>query len=92
MSIQTKIERDDSGKPIRKGYIPVEEKIHRELKDIQDREKELKLLRKERSISYDSDESDTEYEIQMNGKIRPSKSIGEIYEALWQSNSIRYVI
>lgn len=32
VTVQKKVERDDFGKPIRKGYIPVEEKIHQELK------------------------------------------------------------
>uniref|UniRef100_A0A336LNB1 CSON007357 protein n=1 Tax=Culicoides sonorensis TaxID=179676 RepID=A0A336LNB1_CULSO len=81
-----KIDRDDFGKPIRKGYIPVEEKIHQELKDLQSRENELKLLRKENCYSEENYDSDTQFKIEINGKIRSSKSIGEIYESLCKSN------
>lgn len=57
--------------------------------DLQNRETELKLLRREKFINQGSEDSDSE--LQMNGKIRPSKSIGELYEALWQSTSKRLV-
>lgn len=40
------IERDDDGKPLRRGYVPVEEKIQKELRDIKSRECELKKLRR----------------------------------------------
>lgn len=40
------IERDTRGKPIRKGYVPVEEKIQNELRDLKNRETELKRLHK----------------------------------------------
>lgn len=40
------IERDAHGKPIRRGFIPVEEKIQNELRDIRSRETELKRLRR----------------------------------------------
>lgn len=36
------IERDENGRPIRRGYVPVEEKIQRELRDLKTRESELK--------------------------------------------------
>lgn len=58
-------------------------------KDLQNREKELKLLRKDRNINNGGDESDSESEILINRKLRTSKSIGELYEALWHSNSKR---
>lgn len=38
------IERDTKGRPIRRGYIPVEEKIQCELRDLKNRENELKRL------------------------------------------------
>lgn len=40
------IERDAHGKPIRRGFIPVEEKIQKELRDIRSRETELKRMRR----------------------------------------------
>lgn len=40
------IERDAQGKPIRRGFIPVEEKIQNELRDIRSRETELKRMRR----------------------------------------------
>lgn len=36
------IERDEHGRPLRRGYIPVEEKIQTELRDLKNRESELK--------------------------------------------------
>lgn len=36
------IERDENGRPIRRGFVPVEEKIQRELRDLKTRETELK--------------------------------------------------
>lgn len=41
------IERDAKGKPIRRGFIPVEEKIQKELRDMRSRETELKRIRRE---------------------------------------------
>lgn len=41
------IERDADGKPIRRGFIPVEEKIQKELRDIRSRETELKRMRRD---------------------------------------------
>lgn len=41
------IERDAHGKPIRRGFIPVEEKIQKELRDMRSRETELKRFRRE---------------------------------------------
>lgn len=40
------IERDEYGRPLRKGYIPVKDKIQQELQDLESREAELKVLRK----------------------------------------------
>lgn len=36
------IERDENGRPLRRGYVPVEEKIQQELRDLKSRESELK--------------------------------------------------
>lgn len=85
------------GKLVRKGFVPVEEKIQKELKDLKDREQELKKLRK-KSSSYqldfssleDSDKEDdieSEEDIPMPGKLSVAKSIGELYEALGDSYS-----
>ncbi|XP_051860951.1 myb-like protein D isoform X1 [Drosophila albomicans] len=43
---QGAIERDSEGRPLRRGYVPVEQKIQRELQDLKSRETELKRLRK----------------------------------------------
>lgn len=45
--------RDSDGKPIRKGFVPVEEKIQKELRDMRHREVELKIQR-QKSLQYDS--------------------------------------
>lgn len=82
------ITRTAEGKPMRKGYVPVEEKIQKELREMKDREHELKRMRKkqkpfdiELSDNETSSESEDE-EIPMPGKLKPTKSIGELYEAL----------
>lgn len=82
------INRTPEGKPVRKGYVPVEEKIQKELREMKDREHELKRMRKKQkpfdidlSDNESSSESDDE-EIPMPGKLKVTKSIGELYEAL----------
>ncbi|XP_063385424.1 uncharacterized protein LOC134671487 [Cydia fagiglandana] len=82
------ITRTPEGKPVRKGYVPVEEKIQKELQEMKDREHELKRMRKkqrpfdlELSDNETSSESEDE-EIPMPGKLKATKSIGELYEAL----------
>lgn len=82
------ITRTPEGKPVRKGYVPVEEKIQKELQEMKDREHELKKMRKkqkpfdlELSDNETSSESEDE-EIPMPGKLKATKSIGELYEAL----------
>lgn len=42
------IERDEKGRPIRRGFVPVEEKIQTELRDLKNRETELKIQRKQK--------------------------------------------
>lgn len=83
------IQRDADGKPIRRGYIPVEEKIQKELKDLKSRESELKKIRKIRqstpdlleSIENEDLESDEDSDVEHcygPGKLRSAKSIGEL--------------
>lgn len=59
---------------------------------MQNREKELKLLRKENAADDESTEFESERDIPITGTVRTSKSIGELYEALWQSSSKRLVL
>ena len=71
------IERDVKGRPVRRGYIPVEEKIQSELRDIKSRECELKRLHKTNVRDSDddynsSDDFDSDWSPH-NGKL--SKSI-----------------
>ncbi|XP_034832566.1 uncharacterized protein mdu isoform X2 [Maniola hyperantus] len=82
------ITRTSEGKPVRKGFVPVEEKIQKELREMKDREHELKKMRKKQK-PFDIDLSDTdvtsesdEEDIPMPGKLKATKSIGELYEAL----------
>lgn len=82
------INRTPEGKPVRKGYVPVEEKIQKELREMKDREHELKKMRKKQK-PFDIELSDNETtsesedeEIPMPGKLKATKSIGELYEAL----------
>lgn len=49
------IERDENGKPIRRGYIPAEEKIQKELSDFRCREFELRQNRRSSSLSSQPD-------------------------------------
>ncbi|CAG4961305.1 unnamed protein product [Colias eurytheme] len=82
------ITRTPEGKPVRKGYVPVEEKIQKELQEMKNREHELKKMRKKQK-PFDLELSDNETtsesedeEIPMPGKLKATKSIGELYEAL----------
>ncbi|XP_038212397.1 uncharacterized protein LOC119832742 [Zerene cesonia] len=84
----TAITRTPEGKPVRKGYVPVEEKIQKELQEMKNREHELKKMRKKQK-PFDLELSDNETtsesedeEIPMPGKLKATKSIGELYEAL----------
>lgn len=93
------IERDSNGRPIRRGYIPVEEKIQRELRDLKNRESELKRLRKQKRVASQSDLLELNYGSDsgedmsdedsavsnvypLSRKLRSTKSIGELCEAL----------
>lgn len=71
------IERDVKGRPVRRGYIPVEEKIQSELRDIKSRECELKRLKK-LNLQNSEDEYNSSEDMDcdwspINGKL--SKSI-----------------
>lgn len=46
LATNNSVERDENGRPIRKGFVPVEEKILSELRDLKNRETELKMRRK----------------------------------------------
>ncbi|CAK1542863.1 unnamed protein product [Leptosia nina] len=82
------ITRTPEGKPVRKGYVPVEEKIQKELQEMKDREHELKKMRKKQKpfdLELSDDEATSESEdeeIPPPGKLKATKSIGELYEAL----------
>lgn len=98
------IERDDDGRPLRRGYVPVEEKIQKELIDIKNRESELKRFRRlnklrqsqpdllddiNDSIQFDSAEDSEEDEHCFPpGKLRASKSIGELCDVLHTNSSL----
>ncbi|CAH2041783.1 unnamed protein product, partial [Iphiclides podalirius] len=80
------ITRTPEGKPVRRGYVPVEEKIQRELREMKDREHELRRMRKKQrpfdiELSEDETSSDEE-DVPLPGKLKATKSIGELYEAL----------
>lgn len=45
-AVRPPIERDEHGRPMRRGYVPVKDKIQQELQDLESREAELKVLRK----------------------------------------------
>ncbi|VVC98260.1 uncharacterized protein LOC126964557 [Leptidea sinapis] len=82
------ITRAPEGKPVRKGFVPVEEKIQKELQDMKNREHELKRMRKKYKpfdLELSDNETDSESEdeeIPQPGKLKATKSIGELYEAL----------
>jgi hypothetical protein len=94
------IERDELGRPLRRGFVPVEEKIQKELRDLKTRESELKRLRRQNtskinqsediddSVEYDSGEdSDNDEHCYSPGKLRASKSIGELCDSLNNNTS-----
>ncbi|XP_041981284.1 uncharacterized protein LOC121734745 [Aricia agestis] len=81
------ITRTPDGKPVRKGYVPVEEKIQRELQEMKNREHELRRMRRQqRPFDIDLTDSDSgaesEEDIPPPGRLKATKSIGELYEAL----------
>jgi hypothetical protein len=89
---KAQIERDTRGRPIRKGYVPVEEKIQCELRDLKNRETELKRLHKlnvrdsedeELSLSDETDEAEWS---PINGKL--SRSIDVLNETNLDSKPI----
>lgn len=66
------IERDTKGRPIRKGYVPVEEKIQSELRDLKTRETELKRLHKFNvNINSEDDEEGASSSDDIDGDWKP---------------------
>jgi hypothetical protein len=70
------IERDEKGKPIRRGFVPVEEKIQKELRDLRNRETELKMIRKQKFggsktnlLDYDESYESNEDELKDHGVV-----------------------
>lgn len=86
------IERDSNGKPIRRGYIPVEEKIQKELRDLKSRESELKRLRKQSQVMSQSDLLELNYESDMEGHLsdedNPDANIYPVSRKLRSAKSI----
>ncbi|XP_055691877.1 uncharacterized protein LOC129794963 [Lutzomyia longipalpis] len=93
------IERDQNGRPIRRGYVPVEEKIQKELREMKNREVELKQIRKQSHLRASNpdlldegddfdidDESDREEESGSYGKMNGAKSISELCDSLTSSS------
>ncbi|XP_059607825.1 uncharacterized protein LOC132255715 [Phlebotomus argentipes] len=93
------IERDQNGRPIRRGYVPVEEKIQKELREMKNREVELKQLRKQSHMrasnpdlldeggDFDTDDgSDRDEESGSYGKMTGAKSISELCDSLTSSS------
>uniref|UniRef100_A0A1L8DD06 Putative secreted protein n=1 Tax=Nyssomyia neivai TaxID=330878 RepID=A0A1L8DD06_9DIPT len=93
------IERDQNGRPIRRGYVPVEEKIQKELREMKNREVELKQFRKlshlrasnpdllDEGDDFDIDiESDREEDSGSYGKMNGAKSISELCDSLTSSS------
>uniref|UniRef100_A0A1B0DRD5 A-kinase anchor protein 2 C-terminal domain-containing protein n=1 Tax=Phlebotomus papatasi TaxID=29031 RepID=A0A1B0DRD5_PHLPP len=93
------IERDQNGRPIRRGYVPVEEKIQKELREMKNREVELKQLRKlshlrasnpdllDEGEDFDIDDgSDRDEESGSFGKMNGAKSISELCDSLTSSS------
>ncbi|XP_043866889.1 uncharacterized protein LOC116804575 isoform X2 [Drosophila mojavensis] len=93
ISSNSNIERDSEGRPLRRGYVPVEQKIQRELQDLKSRETELKRLRKlnrqhmleklqlstDDEADADDDEDDSEVEHCYGpGKLRNAQSTLEL--------------
>ena len=86
---KTAIERDvKTGRPIRRGYIPVEEKIQSELRDLKSRECELKKLHKLRDSDeeYSGDEFNNDW-TPINGKLSRSIDVlnGSSLSPRWET-------
>jgi len=90
--VPASIERDENGHPVRPGYVPVELKIQRELRDLKTRECELRKMRKVRQSTpdllnalenEDTDDDDVDYTEHCYGpnKLRSAKSISELSDA-----------
>ncbi|XP_017476756.1 PREDICTED: ankyrin repeat-containing protein kinase A [Rhagoletis zephyria] len=94
------IERDAEGRVIRRGYVPAEVKIQKEIKDLQAREHELKKRNRFRQSTSDlleaigndheeTDDEDSEVEHCVGPRqLRSAKSISEISYSTQLNNSI----
>ncbi|XP_039961995.1 uncharacterized protein LOC120775740 isoform X2 [Bactrocera tryoni] len=94
------IERDAEGRVIRRGYVPAEVKIQKEIKDLQAREHELKKRNKFRQSTSDllesiendneqTDDEDSEVEHCLGPRqLRSAKSVTEISYSTSLNNSI----
>lgn len=94
------IERDAEGRVIRRGYVPAEVKIQKEIKDLQAREHELKKRNKVRQSTSDllesiendneeTDDEDSEVEHCLGPRqLRSAKSVSEICYSTSLNNSI----
>ncbi|XP_011183225.1 uncharacterized protein LOC105212731 [Zeugodacus cucurbitae] len=94
------IERDAEGRVIRRGYVPAEVKIQKEIKDLQAREHELKKRNKFRQSTSDllesiendiveTDDEDSEVEHCLGPRqLRSAKSVSEICYSTSLNNSM----
>ncbi|XP_067635373.1 uncharacterized protein mdu isoform X2 [Eurosta solidaginis] len=94
------IERDADGRVIRRGYVPAEIKIQKEIKDLKAREHELKKRNKFRQSTSDlllsigndlanTDDEDSEVEHCLGPtQLRSAKSVSEICYSTQLNNSI----
>lgn len=94
------IERDAEGRVIRRGYVPAEVKIQKEIKDLQAREHELKKRNKFRQSTSDllesiendiveTDDEDSEVEHCLGPRqLRSAKSVSEICYSTSINNSM----
>ncbi|XP_053952328.1 uncharacterized protein LOC128859369 [Anastrepha ludens] len=94
------IERDAQGRVIRRGYVPAEVKIQKEIQDLQAREHELKKRNKFRQSTSDlleasgndneeTDDEDSEVEHCLGPRqLRSAKSVSEICYSTQMNNSI----
>lgn len=57
-SVPPIIERDEDGRPVRRGYVPVEEKIQKELREMRSRETELKRIRRSNKNALSQSQQD----------------------------------
>lgn len=69
----------DPSKCVRKGFIPVEEKIRKEFQDMHVRELELKKTRRSSHVEYNSLTDESE-ESSLENPLRVTKSMAQLYD------------